>query len=141
MIKPTISLIPIAEIRVVNPRTRNPITFQSIKANIASVGLKKPITLRQRTPDADGTRYDLVCGQGRLESVRDLGDAAISAIIINAPEEKCYLMSLVENLPRRQPSTTELVREVKRLIAQQETPTSIAERLGMDRSYITAVRL
>jgi ParB family chromosome partitioning protein len=139
MTEPTISLVPIAEIRVVNPRTRNRITFQSIRANIASVGLKKPITLRQRAPDADGTRYDLVCGQGRLESVRDLGDTEISAIITNAAEEECYLMSLVENLARRQPSTTELVREVKRLISENETSSSIAEKLGMDRSYINGI--
>jgi ParB family chromosome partitioning protein len=135
----TITLIPIAEIRIVNPRSRNRVTFQSIKANIASVGLKKPITVHQRALDVDGTRFDLVCGQGRLESVRDLGDTMIPAIINDAPEEERYLMSLVENLARRQPSNTELVREVRRLSAQHEKPASIAEKLGLDRTYIYGI--
>lgn len=139
MTKPMIMLVPIAEIRVVNPRTRNRVTFQSIKANIASVGLKKPITIHQRALDTDGTRYDLVCGQGRLESVRDLGDTMIPAIINDAPEEERYLMSLVENLARRRPSTTELLREVKRLVAQHDKPASIAEKLGMDKTYIYGI--
>jgi ParB family chromosome partitioning protein len=66
----TITLIPIAEIRIVNPRSRNRTTFHAIKANIASVGLKKPITVHERARESDGTRYDLICGQGRLEPGR-----------------------------------------------------------------------
>ena len=38
-----IESIPISEIRVVNPRARNKVTFQNIVANIRHVGLKKPI--------------------------------------------------------------------------------------------------
>jgi ParB-like nuclease domain len=72
MSKRNVPIIPIAEIRVVNPRSRNRTTFNAMKANIASVGLKKPITVHQRALEEDGTRYDLVCGQGRLESVRAL---------------------------------------------------------------------
>lgn len=139
MTNPTITLIPIVEIRIVNPRSRNRVTFQSIKANIGSVGLKKPITVHQRALDVDGTRYDLVCGQGRLESVRDLGDTMIPAIVSDAPEEERYLMSLVENLARRHPSATELLREIKRLIAQNDTPAIIAEKLGMDKTYINGI--
>jgi ParB family chromosome partitioning protein len=131
--------IPIAEIRIVNPRSRNRITFQALKANIASVGLKQPITVHQRDLEDDGTRYDLVCGQGRLESVRDLGDATVSAIINNAPKDQRYLMSLIENLARRPPSTGDLLREVKRLNAQHYKAATIAEKLGMDRSYISGI--
>jgi ParB family chromosome partitioning protein len=42
------------------------ITFQGIVSNIGKVGLKKPITVTRRAPDADGTEYDLGCGEGRL---------------------------------------------------------------------------
>ena len=82
---PQIVLIPIAEIRIVIPRSRNRITFRAITANIASIGLKKPITVHERALEDDGTRYDLVCGQGRLEAFRDLGDAMIHAIINDSP--------------------------------------------------------
>ena len=107
--------------------------------NISNLGLKKPITVARRTDSADGKEYDLVCGQGRLESVRDLGDAMIPAIINDAPEDERYLMSLVENLARRSPSMTDLLREVKRLNAQHCKPATIAEKLGLDRSYIYGI--
>ena len=139
MIKPKTVLIPISEIRIVNPRSRNQVTFNLIKASIASVGLKKPITVHQRALEDDGTRYDLICGQGRLESVRDLGDEMIDAIINNAPEDDRYIMSLVENLARRSPCTTDLLREVKRLNGQHYKPATIAEKLGMDCSYISGI--
>src|ERR1035437_10969469 len=139
MTNPTIKLIPIAEIRIVNPRSRNRVTFQSIKANIASVGLKKPITVNERAIESDGTRYDLVCGQGRLESFRDLGETMIPAIIKDLTEEQRFLMSLVENLARRSPSTTELLREVKRLTAEHDKPRSEERRVGLDKSYIYGI--
>jgi ParB family chromosome partitioning protein len=139
MINPKIVYIPIAEIRIVNPRSRNRITFQAIKANIAAVGLKKPITVHQRDLEDDGTRYDLVCGQGRLESVRELGDTTVPAIINDAPKDERHLMSLIENLARRPPSTSDLLREVKRLNVQHYKAVTIAEKLGMDRSYIAGI--
>ena len=139
MINSKFPLIPIAEIRIVNPRCRNRVTFHAIKENIASVGLKKPITVYQRALEDDGTRYDLICGQGRLEAVRDLGDTMIPAIIKDAPEDDRYVMSLIENLARRPPSTADLLREVKRLNAQHYKPATIAEKLGMDKGYIYGI--
>jgi ParB family transcriptional regulator, chromosome partitioning protein len=134
-----VELIPIAEIRIVNPRSRNRITFRSITANIATVGLKKPITVYERALESDGTKYDLIFGQGRLESFRELGDTMIPAIIRDVPEEERYLMSLVENLARRPPSTTDILREVKRLRAQHYKPMTIAQKLGVDQSYIYGI--
>ena len=62
-----VEMIPIDLIDVVNPRTRNKKVFREITESIAQVGLKKPITVSRRQ-HADGDRYDLVCGQGRLEA-------------------------------------------------------------------------
>ncbi len=56
--------IPIARIRIVNPRVRSKVTFDQIVASISVLGLKNPIIVSRREPDADGTCYDLVCGQG-----------------------------------------------------------------------------
>src|ERR1019366_4905916 len=86
-----IERIPISQIRVVNPRARNKITFRTIIHNIGAVGLKKPITVRPRKPAKDGTCYDLVCGQGRLEAVAALGDVDIPAVITDASRKDCYL--------------------------------------------------
>ena len=103
MNKSEIEHIPIAEIRVVNPRTRNKTKFQEIVASIAEVGLKKPITVSRRELDSDGTRYDLVCGQGRMEACRALGETTIPAVLSDASREERLLMSLVENIARRHP--------------------------------------
>lgn len=73
MIERQIESIPIAEIRVVNPRSRDKLRFHTIVANIEAVGLKRPITVARRPPESDGTRYDLVCGQGRMEALAALG--------------------------------------------------------------------
>jgi ParB family chromosome partitioning protein len=73
----TVQMIPVAKITVVNPRARNRKIFREIIANIAQVGLKKPITVTKHT-DPDGEfRYDLVCGQGRLEAFKALGQGEV----------------------------------------------------------------
>jgi ParB family chromosome partitioning protein len=134
-----IEFIPIREIRIVNPRTRNKVTFQNIVANIRNVGLKKPITVCQRELDVDGTKYDLVCGQGRLEAFVALGDSKIPAIVSDAPPEERHLMSLVENIARRRPSHLDLVREVRGLLARGYSCPVIAGKLGLHITYINGV--
>ena len=64
-----VELIPMDRITVVNPRVRNKKIFKEIVANIAQLGLKRPITVTRRD-DPDGPRYDLVCGQGRLRPTK-----------------------------------------------------------------------
>ena len=95
-----IELIPIDRITIINPRVRNHKSFKDIVENIDTIGLKKPITVARRD-DPDGPRYDLVCGQGRLEAYQSLGEAMIPAIVREADTEECLLQSLVENCARR----------------------------------------
>src|SRR5580658_10643542 len=104
---PTIRMIPVDAITFLNPRFRNRRVFQELVTSIAHLGLKKPITVSQRPGKH---RYDLVCGQGRLEAFVALGQPEIPAIVIDAAEEDCFVMSLVENLARRQHTPLELVR-------------------------------
>ena len=66
-----IELVPIERITVINPRVRSKKIFKEIISNIAELGLKRPITVSRRD-DADGPRYALVCGQGRLEAYQAL---------------------------------------------------------------------
>src|SRR5437764_8238443 len=104
-----IEMIPLEAITVLNARERNQRVFGELVTSIAHLGLKKPITVTRRQ---DGSRYDLVCGQGRLEAFIALDESAIPAIVIEASEEDCYVMSLVENLARRNPRSLELMREI-----------------------------
>ena len=134
-----ISQIPIKEIRVTNPRSRSQGTFQQIVASIGAVGLKKPITVSRREHDADGTQYDLVCGQGRMEACLVLGETTIPAVIIDAPRDQQFLMSLVENIARRPPSNGDLFREVRVLRERRYTGDEIAKKLGLHRTYILGI--
>jgi hypothetical protein len=64
-----VEMIPVDRITVINPRVRNKKIFKEIISNIGELGLKKPITVTRRA-DADGPRYDLVCGQGGSKPTR-----------------------------------------------------------------------
>jgi ParB family transcriptional regulator, chromosome partitioning protein len=131
--------VPIAEIKIINPRTRNKVTFAAIVANIAAVGLKTPITVSMRDLTPDGTRYDLVCGQGRLEAFLELGETSIPAIVGTASREDQFLMSLIENIARRPTSELGLIREIKSLLKRNYRADEIGRKLGMSRSYISTI--
>jgi len=134
-----IESIPIDQIRVVNPRFRNRVTFRGIVHNIGVVGLKKPITVFRREVKADGTQYDLVCGQGRLEAVAAIGGTSVPAIVTEASLEDRYLMSLIENVARKRPTYSELLREFQELQKRGCGEQTIAKRLGMDERYVHGI--
>jgi ParB family chromosome partitioning protein len=129
---PHIRIIPIAQIHVVNARERNRKKFQQIVGNIADVGLKKPITV---SPRADGT-YDLVCGQGRLEAFKQLGQTEVPALVREVTREELLLMSIVENMARTRPSTMETVRQLAELRERGYTDEVIGQKTGLSSSYI-----
>ena len=139
MTEKEIERIPIAEIRVANPRSRNKLKFQLVVASIRAVGLKKPILVSRRDLDGDGTRYDLVCGQGRMEACLALGETTIPAVVIDASREEQFLMSLVENIARRPPSNRALLAELRSLRQRNYKTDEIAKKLGLDRTYIHGI--
>ena len=139
MVKAEIPSIAISEIKVANPRPRSKKMFDQIVASISTIGLKTPITVSQRDMSLDGTRYDLVCGQGRIEAFMALGQKTIPAIIISASKEDQFLMSLVENIARRPPSAIALLEEVKSLRARSYSSSDIAGKLGLTKPYITGI--
>lgn len=136
---PSVQMIPIEQINVLNPRSRNRIVFQSIVSNISNIGLKRPITVTARPEPADGKLYDLVCGQGRLEAFAALGQAEIPAIVKEASREECFLMSLVENIARRQQRPLELLREISNLKSRGYSTADIAKKIDVAKSYVSGV--
>jgi ParB family transcriptional regulator, chromosome partitioning protein len=131
-----ITMVPIDKITVVNPRMRNKRVFDELVTSIAHLGLKKPITVSRRNRNSG---YDLVCGQGRLEAFRLLDQHEIPAIVIEAPEEDCYLMSLVENLARRNNTSLELMREVGALKERGYSYNEIAAKIDFSSEYVYAI--
>ncbi|MCY2987464.1 MAG: ParB N-terminal domain-containing protein [Planctomycetota bacterium] len=131
--------IPIDKITVPNPRTRGKKKFKQIIANIAEIGLKKPITVAEyRSVDGE-TRYLLGCGQGRLEAYQSLGETEIPAIVIEATKVELMLISLIENLARRQPTTMEHARKIADMKDRGDSPADIARKAGLDVSYVNGI--
>lgn len=135
----TVQMIPIDQITVLNPRQRGKKKFQQIVANIGQLGLKKPITVAMSQNGNNQTKYNLACGQGRLEAYQTLGQTDIPAIVIEAPKEELLLMSLVENLARRQHTTVELAKEIGALKDRGYSSGDIAQKTGLDASYVNGI--
>lgn len=134
----SVVMIPTAEITVLNPRARNRRVFNELVTSISRLGLKKPITVSRSLPTPG---YLLVCGQGRLEAFLTLGQVEIPAIIIDASEEDCFVMSLVENIARRQHSSVELMREIGALRVRGYSMAEIAAKIDFSVEYVSAILL
>ena len=137
-IVPAVELIPVDQVEVVNPRLRNTRLFKEIVGNIAELGLKKPITVTKRT-HADGPRYDLVCGQGRLEAYRLLGQQEIPALVVEADSDDCLVMSLVENCARRQHRAIDLLHDIEGLKRRGYRESEIAQKTNLSVEYVRGV--
>lgn len=131
--------IPLDRIRVLNPRSRNKKIFARLVDNIASLGLKRPITVAESSQDEHGKYYDLICGQGRYEAFQMLGEKEIPCVVVEACETDRFLISLVENLARRKHSNHDLLDAVRVLEDRGYTISQIAQKTGLDPSYIHCI--
>ncbi len=133
-----VEMIPIDRITIVNPRIRNKRSFKEIVNNIAELGLKKPITVTRRA-EADGPFYDLVCGQGRLEAYKALGQQEVPALVVTADREDCLVASLVENCARRQHRAIDLLHDIRGMQERGYTSPDIARKTGLSLEYVHGV--
>jgi len=135
----TFILIPAERLRVLNPRSRNKYFFSQLVENIAAVGLKRPITIAYGGRDVDGDWYQVLCGQGRLEALRALGETMIPCSLVEADELERFLITLAENIARRRHSTVELMSGLQILRAKGYTMDEIATKTSLDSSYISGI--
>ena len=110
--------IPLERIDVLNPRERNAKAFADIVSNIKAIGLKKPIVVTPRPSDDGSDRYLLVCGEGRMKAFKTLGQATIPALVVEVDDEDAFIMSLTENVARRQWRPLELLAGIEQLLAR-----------------------
>ncbi|MBK3665066.1 ParB N-terminal domain-containing protein [Bradyrhizobium diazoefficiens] len=130
-----IESIPIAAIKVLNPRERSRARLKEIVKSIGAVGLKRPVTASKRE---GGNGYELAFGETRMEALSALGQTEIPAILVEASTEDCILMSLVENIARRRHSPVELVSDIGRLAKAYKAP-DIAAKLGVTQDFARAI--
>jgi ParB family transcriptional regulator, chromosome partitioning protein len=134
-----VPLVPVAGIRVLNPRDRNQKVFDAIVESIRKVGLKKPIVVTPRLDEGGQSYHLLVCGEGRLNAFRILGEKHIPALVVDVTEEDAYVMSLVENIARRQYRPLEIMASIRQLAEKGYTPTQISAKTALTAVYISGI--
>lgn len=133
-----VRLIPINCIEVLNHRERNARIFDEIAGNIQAIGLKKPITVTPR-PGPSGDRYLLVCGEGRLKAFKALGEECIPALVVAVSDEDAFIMSLAENIARRQCRPLEILAGIKTLSDRGYDRNAIVSKTGLTLVYVDGI--
>lgn len=133
-----VQLVSIDKITVINPRKRNRKVFEGIVRSISQLGLKRPITVIRKT-SAEGEAFDLVCGQGRMEAFKVLGQTEIPALVIDATTQEALVMSLVENIARRQHRAIDLLQDVEGMKRRGHSIEQIAQKTDLSPDYVRGV--
>ena len=131
-----VSLIPIDRIEVLNSRDRNMKVFEEIVDNIKQIGLKKPITVTERPGEDDEPNYLLVCGEGRLNAFRILGETHIPALVVDVDDEDAFIMSLAENIARRGYRPLEILSDIQILRNRGYSAETIIDKTGLSPKYV-----
>jgi ParB family transcriptional regulator, chromosome partitioning protein len=134
-----LQMIPIDKIEVLNPRERNGKVFDEIVGNIKNIGLKKPITVTPRVDPKGNEKFMLICGEGRLKAFRSLGETTIPAMVVHVSDEDAFIMSLAENIARRQGRTLELLAGIEKLRDQGYDKKTIGEKTGLSKDYVHGI--
>lgn len=133
----SICLIQINQIEILNPRDRNEKVFVEIIESIRTVGLKKPITVIKNSNK--NYPYQLICGEGRIKALIQLGETEIPARIIDVGKEEALIMSLVENIARRQHRAMEFLSCIERLSDLGYDKNEISKKTGLTPVYIQGI--
>lgn len=133
-------MIPVKLVRVTNPRVRDPKRFEKIVRNIEAIGLKRPITVTEGSPDAGGApTYELVCGQGRLEAFQALGQTEIPAFVRRISKTDSLIASLVENIARRRVRAIDQINLIQWMHDQGNSTEDIARKTGLTENYLQGI--
>jgi ParB family chromosome partitioning protein len=132
----TVTLVPIDQIEVLNSRDRNMKVFEGIVDSIRAIGLKKPITVTERHGENGETGYMLVCGEGRLNAFRMLGETHIPALVVDVSDEDAFIMSLAENIARRGFRPLEILADIEILRKRGYNAEIIIQKTGLSPKYV-----
>jgi ParB family chromosome partitioning protein len=132
-------MIPINKIDILNTRERNTKIFDEIVDNIRALGLKKPITVTPRQGKDGEERFLLVCGEGRMKAFMSLGQDSIPALVVTVNDEEAFIMSLAENIARRQYRPMELLANIEALRNQGYDKKAIAAKTGLTVEWVNGI--
>jgi ParB/RepB/Spo0J family partition protein len=120
----------------VNSRDRNMKVFEEIVESIQLIGLKKPITVAERPGEDGQPTYVLVCGEGRLNAFRILGETHIPALVVDVSDEDAFIMSLAENIARRGYRPLEILADIELLRNRGYSADVIIQKTGLSPKYV-----
>ena len=132
----SVTFVPISRIEILNSPDRNMKVFEEIVDNIRSIGLKKPITVTERPGEDGQVKYLLVCGEGRLNAFRILGESHIPALIVDVSDEDAFIMSLAENIARRGYRPLEILADIELLRKRGYSAEIIIQKTGLSPKYV-----
>lgn len=109
--------------------------LEELKKSILENGLIQPITVRR----ANNNSYELVSGERRLRSCKEIGIREVPAYIIKVDTKEAMLeLALIENIQREKLNAIEIANAYKRLMDECSlTQEEIADKVGKDRSTVT----
>jgi len=100
--------------------------------NIKRFGLLYPLIVSQKDD-----KYELIVGQRRLLAVKALGWKKVPAIIIGRLDvEEAKVLSLIDNVQRKDLSYADLMDAIEALYAKYGSTKSVAENLGVSQAMV-----
>jgi ParB family chromosome partitioning protein len=134
--------LPMAHLMPNNKQGRRVFSEEAIRElaeSIAAEGLLQPIIVHP----VEGGCYEIIAGERRFRALEKLGKETIAAKIIDADEQDCAIISLVENLQRESLNLEEEASGFLHLADEFKlTQEQIAQKVGKARTTIAnAIRL
>lgn len=127
-----ITHIPIDQIRPLIKRARERAAFDRMKESIRTEGLFQPVQVRLLSKPDGRHKYELVCGQGRLQAFKELRRPTIPAIVLDVSEGEVIGRFLSENVLRKDLSWLDQAKLIRNELKAGESLDRLAARL-----YIT----
>lgn len=134
----------VAAIKVFVGRSREKAGFDQIKASMKAMGLKVPIQVRDirdwPAKERGPFKYELICGQGRLEAARQLKWPKIPALIVKAEEAEIVGRFLAENMIRKPLPWAEKARLIKADLDSGRTVEDVAKAFFITPAHVEKCR-
>lgn len=106
--------------------------LKELSESIRAYGILNPLTVRSR-----GGRYELVAGERRLRAAKLAGLREVPCILIDVDMENAGLISLIENLQRRDLDFIEEAHGINQLISMfGMSQEEAARRIGKSQSAV-----
>lgn len=111
--------------------------LENLKASIKEHGILQPLVVTQK----DDGRYELIAGERRLRSSREVGLEVVPVVVRGAMRDQQKLeLALIENIQRQELNAVEEAEAYDALADLFSlTQAQIADRVGKSRSYVANI--